>query len=80
MKSQLVKWGNSLAVRIPQALVRDARMSERESLEIAVQDTGVIMIRKAEPKLTLDELLDGITRDNLHHEAHWVRAVGKEIW
>jgi hypothetical protein len=34
MQTQMVKWGNSLAVRIPKAVVEEARLKEGDSLEI----------------------------------------------
>jgi len=36
--------------------------------------------RLIEPSYTLDELLAGITRANLHEEIDWGPAVGKEVW
>ena len=80
MKSQLVKWGNSLAVRIPKTILEKAEMNERERIDVAVHEKGVITIRKTEPKMTLDSLVEKITRKNLHKETVWGPRVGKEIW
>ena len=33
-ETQVSKWGNSLAVRIPQAIVRDARLAEGDKLSL----------------------------------------------
>ena len=79
MKSQLVKWGNSLAVRIPKTVIEEAQMSEGENLELSVRN-GTIAVAKAAPKLTLKGLLSKITPENVHDECDWGAPVGKEIW
>lgn len=33
-----------------------------------------------EPKYTLEELLEGVTDENLHGEIDWGSSVGKEVW
>jgi antitoxin MazE len=77
--AQLVKWGNSQAVRIPKAVVKQARLQEGDELEIHVQE-GRITIESVSPKLTIESLVAGITRKNRHPEQHWSKAVGKEVW
>jgi hypothetical protein len=32
------------------------------------------------PDILLDELLAGVTPENVHHEFDWGRAQGKEAW
>jgi antitoxin MazE len=79
MRAQLVKWGNSQAVRIPKTVIEQARLQEGDELEIQVQE-GRITIESLNPKLTLESLVAGITRKNLHLEQDWSKPVGKEVW
>lgn len=79
MKTQLVKWGNSLAVRIPKAILEEAEMDEGENLNVSVR-AGRIAIEKAQPKLTLEKLLAEIRPENLHGEDDWGDPVGNEVW
>lgn len=79
MKAQLVKWGNSLAVRIPKTILEQAEMDEGEDLHLSVK-AGRIAIEKAKPKLTLEKLLAGICPENLHGEQDWGQPLGNEIW
>ncbi|MGO8672748.1 MAG: AbrB/MazE/SpoVT family DNA-binding domain-containing protein, partial [Capsulimonadaceae bacterium] len=37
-KAQLVKWGNSQAVRIPKAILEQCNLGEGEELEIRVEN------------------------------------------
>ena len=60
-ESQIVKWGNSLAVRIPKPLAEEAGVREGDAIVIEAVE-GLINLR---PKLrvpTLAELVAQITR------------------
>lgn len=79
IRVQLVRWGNSRALRIPKTVLEKAELREGDELEIRVEG-GRITIEPLKPKLTLDELVDGITRRNLHGEQRWGELVGREVW
>ncbi|HXZ79774.1 MAG TPA: AbrB/MazE/SpoVT family DNA-binding domain-containing protein [Terriglobales bacterium] len=79
MRSRLMKWGNSLAVRIPKKVAEQAKLSEGASLEIAVEREGRIALRYQHDDPTLDELLARVTSENRHSETRTGRARGKEI-
>ena len=79
-KTQLARWGNSLAVRIPLRVVETARLREGEELTLAVARNGAIVIRPAQRKYRLDELISKITARNRHEESEWGPRVGKEVW
>jgi antitoxin MazE len=77
-KAQVVKWGNSLAVRIPKIVAQEARMQEGDSIVIEALD-GHIELRPAERIPTLEELVAQITPENRHKETDWGPDRGKEI-
>ena len=80
MIAKVQKWGNSLALRIPKAFAVEAQLENGSLVEISI-DKGKIMITPVSaPHWTLDELLAGITKDNLHTEVDTGFAVGIEIW
>ncbi|MEO5926766.1 MAG: AbrB/MazE/SpoVT family DNA-binding domain-containing protein [Bryobacteraceae bacterium] len=78
--AQIAKWGNSLAVRLPRGIVRDAGLVEGDRVLLDVTEDGAILLRAGRPKYSLDELVSGITPKNRHREADWGKAVGKEVW
>ncbi len=80
MKTQLAKWGNSMAVRIPKAIAEAARLRPGDHLEMAVEDSGTLRIRKKKGKQKLSQLVRGITPENLHGESDWGAPAGKELW
>ncbi len=80
MKTQLAKWGNSMAVRIPKAIAEAARLRPGDHLEMAVEDSGTLRIRKKKGKPKLSQLISGITPENLHRENDWGAPAGRELW
>ncbi|MGH9521704.1 MAG: AbrB/MazE/SpoVT family DNA-binding domain-containing protein [Terriglobales bacterium] len=80
MKAQLVRWGNSHAVRIPKKLVEAAKLKEGEELELKLGPSGAVEVHKAKKDLTLKDLVEGITPRNRHRATDWGRPVGEEIW
>jgi antitoxin MazE len=79
VRAQLVKWGNSRAVRIPKAVLQRASFREDEELHLTVTE-GCITIRPSRRKVTLESLLGKITSGNRYEEVDWGPAVGREIW
>lgn len=80
MRSQLTRWGNSVALRVPKRILEEARLSEGDAIELTVTKPGVISLRAAPKKLTLESLLAEVTEENLHKATDWGRPVGKEVW
>ena len=78
--SQLAKWGNSLAVRIPKTVAEDARLREGEMLTVTLARKGSLLIKRTRRKHKLSELVTRITAKNRHDETDWGPPRGKEIW
>ena len=76
MRARVSKWGNSLAIRLPQAAVRSLHVHEGEQVELAIKDDR-LEIRAALPRYRLADLLDEITPDN-QPEAIDLPPVGEE--
>jgi antitoxin MazE len=77
MKAQISKWGNSLAIRLPKAVVDGLRMRAGEAVELLIEDR-VLVIRPARPHYTLEELVAGITPFN-QPEVIEFSPVGEEL-
>lgn len=78
--STISRWGNSLAVRIPLAIARQASLSEGDTVHLALNRGGGIVVRPARRKYDLSDLVAGITAKNLHRETDWGRPQGEESW
>lgn len=80
MLTKVQKWGNSLALRIPKAFALDAQIENDSIVEVSLVDGQIVIKLVATPSWSLDQLLAGITVNNLHHETDTGDAVGNEIW
>jgi antitoxin MazE len=78
-RAQLVKWGNSQAVRIPKTILEQAHLREGEELEILVEN-GLIWLEPVRRRPTLGAMVAKITPENRHGEQDWGKPVGNEIW
>lgn len=74
------KWGNSLAVRIPQSLAKLANISEGDCVAVALDGGGGIVLRPTRRKYELSELVARITPGNRHKETAWGPPRGEESW
>lgn len=79
MKVQMVKWGNSLAVRIPKPVVEQAKLKEGDALEIEAAAEGHIELRRPTRVPTLAQLISQITPENRYSEISAGAEVGKEV-
>ncbi len=78
-KAQLVKWGNSQAVRIPKTILEQSNLRAGEKLEIRVEN-GYIWLEPVRHRPTLEALVKKITPENRHGEQDWGKPVGREVW
>ena len=80
-QTKVSQWGNSLAIRLPQALVAELAIERGAELELRIENDGFrVTIPSIPKKFTLEELLAGVTPENIHHEIDWGKAQGKEVW
>jgi antitoxin MazE len=78
--TQVSKWGNSLAVRIPQNVAKEARLAEGDRVTLDLTTDGSIVVRSTRRKYDLRQLVSKITSKNRHSEIDWGPPVGKESW
>ncbi len=80
MVTKILKWGNSLGLRIPKSFAKEAGVEEGSAVDISL-DGDRIVIRPASPaRFQLSDLVSEIREDNIHEEISTVDAVGREAW
>jgi antitoxin MazE len=80
MKTRIQRWGNSLAVRIPKTFATEVGLQDNSSVELRLEQ-GKLILEPTPPNApTLDELLSGVRRANLHREVDTGPAQGSEAW
>jgi len=76
-KAQVVKWGNSLAVRIPKPIAEKAGVAEGDPVILEAAQ-GEIKLVRIERIPTLKELVSQITPQNRYEEISMGAERGKE--
>lgn len=80
MRARIQKWGDSLAVRIPETLALETALDQDSIVEVSVQDGRLVIYLVEEPGYTLEGLLSQITDENIHPEVDSGPSVGNEAW
>jgi antitoxin MazE len=83
MKTEFMKWGNSLALRIPSGFAREVGASVGKTAEMTIEN-GALIVKvegnKKRRRYSLEQLLEGITRENYYQEIDWGPSRGNEAW
>ena len=80
MQTTIQKWGNSLAVRIPKAFVKEARVAYGTAVDLSVDDGKIVIDPHPKSEYRLEDLLKGVTHRNRHAEVETGDAAGREVW
>jgi antitoxin MazE len=80
MRTRVQKWGHSLAIRIPKSFAEEAGLEENVPVEMSLAEGKLLIEPIAKGDLTLHDLLDGVTDENLHGEIPTGPAVGNQVW
>ena len=80
MRTKIVKWGNSLGLRIPKSFAEEVRVVEGSVVDLTMEDGNLVIKVAKTDEIDLQDLLDGITDENIHGEIDTGDAVGGEVW
>ena len=79
MQAVIRKWGNSPALRLPTALLREAGYRLDQTVEIVVSEGRLIIQPVDRFEHRLEDLVSRITPSNAHEAADFGRPAGKEV-
>jgi len=77
MTATVQKWGNSLAVRIPNMIAKELDLTNGTSVTIKTKGGAIVIEPSGEQ--SLKEMLARLKQESIHPETHTGTAVGKEI-
>lgn len=77
--STIQKWGNSLAIRIPQALAGRLSVAEGAAVDLEVRGGELVIRPIRSKKLSFCELLKNCRPSQLHGETDFGADVGLEV-
>ncbi len=78
-QTQVQKWGNSLAIRIPKPLAAELGLGQNSAITVSVI-AGKLIVEPVKPTYVLADLLAQVKPENLHREIETGQVVGNEAW
>ena len=79
MNVTIQKWGNSLAVRIPKVMARDAHLGNGSIVNLTTEEGKVVIEPLHKVKYRLEELLKRVSKKNIHSSVETGLVVGREV-
>lgn len=78
MQVHLSKWGNSLGLRIPKDVARQFHLAEGMQVDLRAEGERIV-ISVERPCYRLEQLVAGITPENMREAFYWGPDIGREV-
>jgi len=78
MDAVIRKWGNSPALRLPAAVIKEAAFNLEQKVNITATRGRIVIEPSVTVEYDLDELIGGITSKNQHAEVSYGAPAGRE--
>lgn len=78
MEAVIRKWGNSPALRLSTAVLKEAGYQLEQKVDLLVSRGRIVIQPSPRVEYDLDALLNDITKENSHGEVSFGSPVGKE--
>jgi antitoxin MazE len=79
MRATVRKWGNSAALRLPASMLADVGLAVDADVEVRTEQGRIVIEPIRTHGRSLDDLLAGVTDDNIHEEVDFGPPVGREL-
>ncbi len=80
MELHVIKWGDSLGIRIPQSIANQINIQDGSRINLVIKKNKIELIPVDTDVIELDNLISLISEENLHDEAETGYKQGKEKW
>jgi len=80
MVTKILKWGNSLGLRIPKSFAKEAGVEEGSAVDISLDGDRIVIRPASTVRYRADDLASEIREDNIHEEIETGDSVGREVW
>ncbi len=78
MRTRIQKWGNSLALRIPQSFAKEARIGQDTEVDLSMLEGKLVISSLTQPTVSLSDLVSRVTDENRHDEIDTGAPIGEE--
>jgi len=80
MKASVLRWGKSLALKIPPECAEEVKISAGSRVELLLESGSLVIRPIVRKRHSLTELLKRVTRNNRHDGLESGQAMGNEVW
>ena len=80
MVIRILKWGNSLGLRIPKSFAKEAGVDEGSAVDISLDGDRIVIRPARSVRYRISDLASEIREDNIHEEIETGDAEGREVW
>jgi antitoxin MazE len=80
LRATVKKWGNSASVRIPASVMEAANLKLDSVVDVREEQGNIIIAPLFAPEFDLDQLLAGVTEENMHSGIDFGAPLGKEAF
>ena len=80
MQAFIRKWGNSPALRLPTAILKEAGYQLEQKVDLVVSRGRIIIKPSKKIEYDLDTMVNDIHADNTHDEVNFGPPVGNEAF
>lgn len=80
MRAKVVKWGNSLGLRIPKSFAEDLRVTDGTPVDLVMEGGQLVVRAVPDREWSLEDLLADVTPANRHAATDTGGPVGGEAW
>ena len=80
MEAKVQRWGNSLGIRIPSAILKSLNIKPNDILNIKQDEDKIIVSVIKKNKISLSDRFKEYNGKNLAKDFLWDENIGREIW
>lgn len=79
MRVTISKWGDSLALRLPQAMVHDAGLASGAVVELEMRN-GALVMKPMKKRENLSDLIASASDSRMAADYYWGKPEAGEAW
>ncbi len=80
MPITLHRWGNSVGLRLPKAMLTQLGLIEGAEVAVMIEGDRLVIEPHRPKRMTLKQILRGFSPEDRPGEVDWGKRVGKEVW